>query len=239
MKYQIHSHRHGWEIVQNVPELAHLWHELEAALEGLTDEVLIAEFEAQQARKINPEATEEGAPTGSKMSLSSSINYVLDRTLKRKGWASQSALFQDEEYKAGSRWRLDFSKQAELSTLHSVETGASVTGIAVEVAFNHGEAIAWNLLKPVIAAELNHVTKETYIGSGVGVIICATEKLKEAGAFDSAVGSYEKFLRYLKPLMNQLTVPMLIVGLEAPETFKVIKMRNEQTKKNIGKVERI
>ena len=32
---------------------------------------------------------------------------------------------------AGRRWRLDFAKES----------------ISLEVAFNHGEAIAWNLLK--------------------------------------------------------------------------------------------
>jgi hypothetical protein len=113
---------------------------------------------------------------------------------------------------------------------------SEITGIAVEVAFNHGEAIAWNLLKPVMAAELNHVEKETNIGAGIGVVICATEALKKAGAFDGAVGSYEKFLRYLKPMNGQLTVPMLIIGLEPPETFRVKKTKDPVTKKNSGTI---
>jgi hypothetical protein len=110
-------------------------------------------------------------------------------------------------------------------------------GIAVEVAFNHGEAIAWNLLKPVLASELNHVAEQIDIGSGIGVVIAATESLKDAGGFDSAVGSFEKFLTYLKPLQNQLTVPMIIVGLEAPKRFRVAKVKDPRTGRNSGQIE--
>ena len=91
--------------------------------------------------------------------------------------------------------------------------------MAVEVAFNHGEAIAWNLLKPVLSAELNHVAKARQTRGGV--IITATETMKKAGNFDGAVGTYEKFNRYLDPMMNLLTVPMVIVGLEPPDTFVI------------------
>ena len=47
--------------------------------------------------------------------------------------------------------------------------------------------------------------------------------MKKAGNFDGAVGSYEKFLRYLLPLQNILTTPILIIGLQAPETFHIDK----------------
>jgi hypothetical protein len=123
-----------------------------------------------------------------------------------RGWREESPIFQGDEYGEGSHekhWRLDFAKAP----------------ISIEVAFNHGEAIAWNLLKPVMASELNHVEKA--IQTEVGIVIVATKAMKTAGDFDSAVGEYEKFLRYLKPLSNVLTVPMVIIGLEPPETFKL------------------
>ena len=47
--------------------------------------------------------------------------------------------------------------------------------------------------------------------------------MKKAGNFDSAVGSYEKFLRYLLPMQNMLPTPLLIVGLEPPESFYIDK----------------
>ena len=135
-------------------------------------------------------------------SLSEAINNILKVKLIALGWNEESLIFQDDEY-SGNRWRLDFAKH----------------NISLEVAFNHGEAIAWNLIKPVIASELNHVKKE--IDTEIGIIICATKDLKTKGGFDGAVGEYEKFLTYLNPLRDLLSVPMVIIGLEAPETFEI------------------
>ena len=135
-------------------------------------------------------------------SISESINNILKEKLVKLGWNDESYIFQDDEY-SGNRWRLDFAKES----------------ISVEVAFNHGEAIAWNLIKPVLASELNHVKKE--IDTEIGIIICATKELKIKGGFDGAVGEYEKFLTYLSPLRDVLSVPIVIIGLEAPETFEI------------------
>ena len=91
----------------------------------------------------------------------------------------------------------------------------------------------------MLASELNHVAKQIDIGSGIGVVIAATENLKAAGGFDGAVGSFEKFLTYLKPLQNQLTVPMILVGLEAPGSFRVTKVKDPRTGRNSGQIELI
>ena len=58
--------------------------------------------------------------------------------------------------------------------------------------------------------------------------------MKKAGGFDGAIGTYEKYVEYLKPLNNILTTPLLIIGLKKPETFHI----NVQTmdKKKIGTV---
>jgi hypothetical protein len=112
----------------------------------------------------------------------------------------------------------------------------SITGIAVEVAFNHGEAIAWNLIKPSLAAEINHLEKETDIGSGIGVFICASKELKDAGGFDNAVGEYEKVLKYLTPLTQMIATPLIIVGLKSPATFKIEPILDKTKNKKIGKV---
>lgn len=145
---------------------------------------------------------EHTANTPNRKSISMAINNLLRSGLVEKGWTPESAIFNDPEYH-NKRWRLDFSKN----------------DISVEVAFNHGEAIAWNLLKPVLASELNHVKKQKQ--TRLGVVIMATEGMKEAGGFDSAVGTSEKAERYLKPLQNQLSCPMVLIGLEAPESFVV------------------
>ena len=135
-------------------------------------------------------------------SISKAVNSLLRERLAERGWLIEAPIFQDDEY-AYPRWRLDFAKGT----------------LSVEVAFNHGEAIAWNLLKPILASEYNHVKKA--IQTRFGVIVCATQAMKDAGGFDSAVGSFEKFVRYLMPLQQVLSVPVMLVGLEAPESFVV------------------
>ena len=141
--------------------------------------------------------------TPKQKSISRAINILLKDKLETRGWNSETAIFNDPDYTKGTRWRLDFSKEV----------------ISVEVAFNHGEAIAWNLLKPVLASELNHVKKEKQ--TKVGVVIMATEEMRVAGDFDSSVGTFEKAKRYLKPLQNQLSCPMVLIGLKAPRSFRV------------------
>jgi Restriction endonuclease BglII len=167
-----------------------LWFEITSVIESITDADMIAEFT-------------DNASRGNKQK---SISYVLNALLKERfealDWAPESFIFAEGEYRS-SNWRLDFAKH----------------DISVEVGFNHGEAVAWNLIKPVIASELNHVKKA--IQTSAGVVIAATENLKQAGGFDSAVGTYEKYVQYLKPLQQILSVPMVIVGLEMPASFHI------------------
>ncbi|NBI06097.1 BglII/BstYI family type II restriction endonuclease [Senegalia massiliensis] len=151
------------------------------------------------------------------MSISKAINNLIKERLLQRGWNKESPIFQATKYR-NKRWRLDFAKDK----------------ISIEVAFNHGEAIAWNLLKPVMASELNHIEKA--IQTKVGVLITATKDMKKQGAFDGACGEYEKVLRYLTPMNDILTVPMVIIGLKAPQTFRVKK--HKINGKNIGVIER-
>lgn len=139
---------------------------------------------------------------GSKKSLSQPINNLLKQRLEEMGWRAESPIFDDPDYLENS-WRLDFAKEE----------------ISVEVAFNHGSVVSWNLLKPVMASELNHIPKA--IQTSAGIIICATQELKKTGNYDSAVGTYDKYLRHLTPMYDILKAPLLIIGLEAPETFYV------------------
>jgi hypothetical protein len=210
MDFVTFNHRFALDIVESNYELKLLWVEVQDAIHSITDERLKAEF----------------LKSSTKMSLSDSINRLIDEELVARNWTPQSAIFQGTDY-SEKKWRLDFSKR-----INNPEAG--ISGVALEVAFNHGEAIAWNLMKPVLAAELNQIELQTEIGSGIGIYICATDELKSAGGFDGAVGEYEKVLRYLVPLFQKLTVPMIIVGLNAPHTFKVEKRKNAITNRNVG-----
>lgn len=135
--------------------------------------------------------------------LAKALNKVLKEKFANKKWEKEARIFNNLKYK-NKAWRVDFAKDS----------------ISIEVTFNHGEAIAWNLLKPTIASELNHVKKQ--IKTEIGIIICATSELKSIGGFDNATGEFEKINLYLDPLRNQLTTPLVIIGLEAPKSFKII-----------------
>jgi len=188
-------HRHSNLIVEHDVEFINDFTELISTINNISDDELIESF---KKRKEVRESTK---------SLSEPINFILKDKLEKKGWSSETGLFKEPPYDIGnrSRWRLDFAKNS----------------ISVEVAFNHQEATAHNILKPVLASELNHVKKE--IQTKLGVIIVATQKMKKAGNFDSAIGTFEKFKEYFKPYHNIITTPIVLIGLEPPKTFAIDK----------------
>lgn len=136
-------------------------------------------------------------------SPSKALNAILKERFVARGWVPQAKIFQDAEYSKDT-WLLDFAKGE----------------ISIEVAFNNQGSIAWNLLKPCLASELNHIKKN--IQTKMGVIITATDAFKAEGGFDGAVGSFETYVRYLKPLGDILKPPLLIVGLRPLATYRMI-----------------
>jgi len=194
MRFTTYSHRHAETLFTCEEPYHSLWGEVSAALESISDDDLI-ELHATKYQNS--------------MSISAAINELIRDRLGPMGWSAESPIFADPKYNARqeTRWRLDFAKDE----------------VSIEVAFNHGEASAWNLLKPVLASELNHVQKA--IQTSAGILISATEAMKKAGAFDGAVGTHESFVRYLAPLSNILSVPVLLVGLEPPQSFSVEKFK--------------
>ena len=230
MKYEPHQFRFALDIIESNHDLKTLWKEVTDVIEGISDEDIANEFNSPplyMPNQFNKDGTPKKRPTA-KMSLSAALNNLLSDGFLEKKWIPESDVFPGSS-RANESWRLDFSKSAN-------RPAGEITGFAVEVAFNHGEAIAWNLLKPTLAGEINHVKTETEIGAGIGIYICAKKKLKTAGAFDNASGEYEKVLRYLNPLFQRLTIPLVIIGLEAPETIKLEKVKDPITKKHKSKV---
>ena len=194
MEFREISHKNA-HILINDKKFKKLYNEITSTLKSISDDDIKSKFKEYSLR------------VKSQKSLSKSINELIKERLELKGWNSESALFRQKPYsnKNQSRWRLDFAKDK----------------ISVEVGFNHGEAIAHNLIKPVLASQQNHVRKE--VETEIGVIITATNELKKAGNFDSAVGSFEKYESYLLPYSNILSSPLLLIGLEAPKTFIIDK----------------
>ena len=217
LEFVTHSYLNGDAVIKSNPGISALWDDLADTIRSISDEELIAHFEGSK-RKAK--------------SISDAINKTLDKKLVARKWKRQSRIFKDRDTYQGTTWTLDFSKQSE-------NMGSATSGVAVEVVFNHGEAIAWNLIKLSMAAENNYVRKETDIGEGVGIYVCATSEMKKLGGFDGAVGEYEKVLKYLDPLNSKIIRPMIIVGLQAPKSFKIEHYPNPTDKKKVlGRVVR-
>ncbi len=197
MKHTLYYHRHADQIVKSDLKFKDDYNELIAVIDSISDNDLIEAFSIRKTERPNIK------------SLSEPINHILKERLILKGWIPESPIFYDKVYRTLKKWRLDFVKN----------------NIALEVAFNHGEAIAHNIMKPVLSSELNHVEKD--IQTGMGVIICATNDLKKAGNFDGAVGSFEKFIEYFKPYQNLLPTSIVLIGLNSPSTFFIDKDSKE------------
>tara|TARA_Y100001935_G_C17306182_1_gene512457 strand:- start:2993 stop:3598 length:606 start_codon:yes stop_codon:yes gene_type:complete len=197
MKHTLYYHRHADQIVKSDLKFKDDYNELIAVIDSISDNDLIEAFNMRKTERPNIK------------SLSEPINHILKERLTLKGWIPESPIFYDKVYRTLKKWRLDFVKN----------------NIALEVAFNHGEAIAHNIMKPVLSSELNHVEKD--IQTGMGVIICATNDLKKAGNFDGAVGSFEKFIEYFKPYQNLLPTSIVLIGLNSPSTFFIDKDSKE------------
>ena len=194
MRFRTHSHRHSLNLFQTEAGFSDLWSEVQDALASISDDDLIVEhLTSCQKRK----------------SISKAINYLVRDRLEQRGWVAESPIFQDPEFnlKRESTWRLDFAKRS----------------VSIEVAFNHGEATAWNFLKPVLASEKNHIEKA--ITTEAGMVITATQGMKAVGGFDGACGTYENFQKYLSALNPMVTVPILLIGLEPPEAFQIEHLR--------------
>ena len=197
MKHTLYYHRHADQIVKSDSKFKDDYNELIAVIDSISDNDLIEAFNIRKTERPNIK------------SLSEPINHLLKDRLTSKDWISESPIFYDKVYRTNKKWRLDFVKN----------------NIALEVAFNHGEAIAHNIMKPVLSSELNHVQKD--LQTGMGVIICATNDLKKAGNFDGAVGSFEKFIEYFKPYQNLLPTSIVLIGLNPPSTFYIDKDSKE------------
>ena len=176
MKFKLYSHRFAEHIVKDDEDFIYDYNEIVNVIESIDDLSLKARFQEEQEKRQNTK------------SLSTSINGLIKEGLEKAGWNSESAIFKEEEYIKGntSYWRLDFAKN----------------NISIEVAFNHQEATAHNIMKPVLAGELNHVEKE--IQSKMGVIICATDNLKKQGiALVQSIHMSHQLVSYFKN-KNQL-----------------------------------
>lgn len=204
MELQYFYHRNANLLIKYDKDFSTDFVELTNTLKNISENELIETFKKEKLTKPSVKG------------LSTTINKIIKDKLIEKQWNTEVGIFKTKPYsdKNKTRWRLDFVKN----------------NISVEVAFNHQEATAHNILKPVLASELNHVQKE--IQTRLGVIIVSTKEMKNKGNFDSAIGTFESFKDYFKPYNNIITTPIVLVGINPPNSFYINKKTKEVTINN-------
>lgn len=193
MEVTYYYHRNSNLLINHDADFIKDFNEVRHVLDKISDKDLKRTFVEEKNKKASTK------------SLASSINRLLKERLTELEWHEEVGLFKEPPYSTEnkSRWRLDFAKN----------------NISIEVAFNHQEATAHNILKPVLASELNHVKKE--IQTKLGIVIVATKDLKRKGNFDGAVGTFESFQEYFRPYNNIISTPIVLMGIQAPKSFFV------------------
>ena len=201
MDYKLAEHRFALAAAGR-EDLKADFDELLGVIRDISEEDIMKRFEGEVVR-VN-----EGKGGILTKSISDAINTLLDERLRAKGWLGQAPIFGDKRYRE-MRWTLDFAKA----------TNGKGT-FSVEVVFNNAGSLGWNLIKPVLACEQNHVAKA--IETKVGIVILATKDLKSVGGFDNAIATFEEAPLYLSAMQNIISAtPIIIIGLCAPKTFKV------------------
>ena len=209
MRYTTFSYRDADKTIKRHPSLGFEYQEIIDVIKNISDASLIKEF--YKVMNENPRSK----------SLSIPINNLIRNGLIKKSWKSEVGIRKSGEIEEQgfsihiheSKWRIDFAKK----------------NIALEVAFNHNEATAHNLIKPTLAGQFDHQNSTSIfdqdIKTKIGVIITVTNSLKKAGCFDGAIGTFESFLQYLDPYRKILDIPMMIIGLEPPEGFYIVRKK--------------
>lgn len=186
-------------------------HELNSAI----DEVIELIFSIEENEIIAVQEIYEGRVK----SISKSITNLIEEKLTQNHWDKEVRIFISDLKKfQSSRWSIDFVKNK----------------VGLEIAFNHEEGTAWNILKGYISNSNSIESKITHsIGS---IIITATNEMKKIGGFDSSIGSFEKYEDYLYVLMQLINYPVILIGLESPDSF-MIKHKRLPSRK-LAKIEK-
>lgn len=205
MKYKIYSHNYAELLLSKKSEFAGIYDELLDIIDKISDEEIVRKFE-----EIGKNSK----------SISITLSTILEEKLLQYNWHKEEEIFENNDAfdvsGKGKRWTLDYYKNE----------------IALEIAFNHEETSAWNIIKIPLASNPNKYKQKNAVK--IGIIICATNQMKSAGGFDSSVGSFEKYQQYIDAMEPMVSTPLLLIGLHSPEEFKILHRKDQNRK--VGKV---
>ena len=212
MELIFHYHHNSDYVSKEIEE----YKEIVRILTDITDKDIVDEFNKRKEHGVMDLSGKDTAKIDT--SVSKTINIILKNALTSKGWKKEAKIFSEPYYSKEKEFRLDFAK----------------FDTSVEVAFNHSGSISWNIIKPFLASQFNHVKKD--IQTKLAVIITATKEFKKTGGFDGAIGTYEDYIAYFKPLSMLTMVPIIVIGIKKPKSFYIETEKNKSKNRNIGRV---
>jgi len=201
------------EDIQN-PEFKDIFNELCNCIKNISDQEIRLEFDkyCNETYKNYPELPKTTKPNKSPAKI---INKQIKKSLRMAKWKSEEPIF----YKKGD-------KNLENKIFESLKMDFAKEPFAVEVSFNHGEAMEHNLLKPFLACT-DHLGNRTRRVKGykIGVIIVPTEEFKKNMNLDNTVSNFDKWKSYFDLYSELRLIPYVLIGLKPLKTFIVKEER--------------
>ncbi len=152
------------------------------------------------------------------VSIASVLKKNIINQLVKKNWKQTKYIFKDNKY-MNSRWTNQLS----------------YNGIVMNFCFDHHYSICWNLVRGELDTRPNYIEKNGY--SEIQILVTATKKFQKSYGFDPSIGTYEDYVEFMKPLQTILHAPVILIGLNSFNTFKIQKIRIDG--KNKGKIIRM
>lgn len=197
MELRTHSFRWGLE---HLGEVNPIWEELQHLLTSIKQETV-------ERRKLNyfqdwiTGTSRKSPPVGGQ----SILNELIDEMLSRAGWETQLYVLGEvfDESNGRSRklnyWSMDFKKK----------------DIGVEVSFNNAGVLAQNILRLSVMSET--VTRPRNELIRLGVLVTATQRLKEWAGMDGTVLTFESANKVLPLVTFNIPTPIVVLGLDAAD----------------------
>jgi hypothetical protein len=131
----------------------------------------------------------QGKPVGAQTAL----NQLFKERLGKLLWANEVPLFSNPQLYPGRN--IDFMKNH----------------LGVEIAFNHESYAERILFRLNVASESEAIIPEHVVHGGV--IVVASDAVKQWGSMDSSVGTFDGWRRSVELVKNSFSVPLILLGL--------------------------
>ena len=197
MELRTESFRWGLE---HLGESNPIWEELQQHLGSIT-QAQVERLKLQYFQDWMNGSSKKSPPVGGQ----SILNELIDEKLGNSGWETQLYVLGDvfDESHGRNRklnyWSMDFKKQ----------------DIGVEVSFNNAGVLAQNILRLSVMSETVTRPKSELIR--LGILVTATQRLKEWAGMDGTVLTFESVNKVFPLVTFNIPTPIVVLGLDAAD----------------------